>query len=339
MKVFGGITLSGSEYSQLLMSGMPRDDISAAVETPYLLVDLATDPPSSTNATLPPCVVIGCTNLKDEAVDEQWARWIDTYVDDLQQLECLIEAIQVQPIAAAVLVQVLRHNELASIDDGLFAESLAYSNLQHSVGFKHWLMHTTPKLQTAETQLVIAEYQANTLHITLNRPSKHNAYSQAMKDALCATLEAALLNPNLERVVWRGRGTSFCAGGDLTEFGQATDAALAHLSRNTRQAGSLLALLSDRLYTSVHGACIGAGIELPAFGEHIEADPSSVFQLPEVNMGLIPGAGGTVSILQRIGRHRLTAWALSGEKIDAPTALSWGLIDEISSQPKDDVHG
>jgi enoyl-CoA hydratase/carnithine racemase len=74
---------------------------------------------------------------------------------------------------------------------------------------------------------------------------------------------------------------------------------------------------------------VGAGIELPAFAAHVVAHPGAFFQLPEIGMGLIPGAGGTVSLPRRIGRQR-TAWlALTGRRLDAPTALAWNLIDEV----------
>jgi len=121
-----------------------------------------------------------------------------------------------------------------------------------------------------------------------------------------------------------------CTGhGDLDEFGEATDAGLAHVSRVARSAGSLMASLHDRIEVHVHGACIGAGIELPAFAHQVRARRDAFFELPEVSMGLIPGAGGTASILPRIGRHRMAAWALTGARIDAETAMSWGLVDEI----------
>ncbi len=79
----------------------------------------------------------------------------------------------------------------------------------------------------------------------------------------------------------------------------------------------------------VHGACIGAGIELPAFARRVVAREDTWFQLPELAMGLVPGAGGTVSIPRRIGRQR-TAWlALTSQRIDAETAWRWGLVDEL----------
>jgi enoyl-CoA hydratase/carnithine racemase len=76
--------------------------------------------------------------------------------------------------------------------------------------------------------------------------------------------------------------------------------------------------------------CAGSGIELPAFAGTVVAAPDTTFALPEVSLGLVPGAGGTVSLPHRIGRHRTALLALSGATIDAPTALAWGLVDRLS---------
>jgi len=169
----------------------------------------------------------------------------------------------------------------------------------------------------------------NTLTLILNRPHAHNAYNTELKDALCAALQVAHADASIGEVLLRGNGPSFSAGGDLSEFGSVTDAGAAHLSRTTRSAGALLAGLPCVTSAKLHGACIGAGIELPAFTKHISAHPDSFFQLPEVAMGLIPGAGGTVSVLKRSGRQR-TAWlAITNERLDAQTALAWGLVDEL----------
>jgi enoyl-CoA hydratase/carnithine racemase len=91
----------------------------------------------------------------------------------------------------------------------------------------------------------------------------------------------------------------------------------------------LLADCADRLRFEVHGACVGAGAELPAFAARVEAAQDAYFQLPEVGMGLIPGAGGTVSLPRRIGRQRTARFALTGERIDAATAQRWGLVDAL----------
>ena len=81
----------------------------------------------------------------------------------------------------------------------------------------------------------------------------------------------------------------------------------------------------------VHGVSVGAGVEFAAFAERVVAAPNASFQLPEVSIGLIPGAGGCVSIPRRIGRQRAAWLALSGRRINAATALEWGLVDEIRS--------
>jgi len=157
----------------------------------------------------------------------------------------------------------------------------------------------------------------------------HNLYNAAMRDALVEALTVAHADRSL-RVELSGAGRSFCAGGDLAEFGAVADPATAHMIRTAANAAPYLYEIAERVEAVVHGACVGAGIELAAFASHITARADAWFQLPEVAMGLLPGAGGTVSIARRIGRHR-TAWmALTGTRVDAPTALRWGLVDALS---------
>lgn len=81
----------------------------------------------------------------------------------------------------------------------------------------------------------------------------------------------------------------------------------------------------------MHGTCVGAGVELPSFAHRIVADPATMFRLPELAMGLIPGAGGTVGLPRRIGRWRTLHLVLSGMAVDARTALAWGLVDELAA--------
>ena len=115
----------------------------------------------------------------------------------------------------------------------------------------------------------------------------------AMRDALVEALEVALADPGLQ-VRLRGAGRSFCSGGDLDEFGTAPDPVTAHEVRVEQSVGRRLHQLGDRLTVEVHGACVGAGTELAAFGARVVASGFTFFRLPEVSMGLIPGAGGTV---------------------------------------------
>ena len=247
-----------------------------------------------------------------------------------QELEQVLKGIHDQPIAASTLCHLLRQSQNSTIEQALTAESMAYGLLQSSIGFRSWLA-TRPQSTPSTLEPVVVEISRDRddLLISLNRPEKHNAYNEQMRDELSAALQLAVDDASIGSIVLRGQGASFGAGGDLTEFGSVDDAGVAHIARTTRSPGLLLSRISDRVTAEVQGACIGAGIELPAFCAHIHAQEDAYFKLPEVALGLIPGAGGTVSITRRIGRHATAKLALSGITIDAQRALKIGLIDKV----------
>jgi enoyl-CoA hydratase/carnithine racemase len=134
-------------------------------------------------------------------------------------------------------------------------------------------------------------------------------------------------------VLLDGAGPSFCSGGDLREFGTLPDPATAHLTRLTRSPARLLAMLAGRTEVRLHGSCMGAGIELAAFAGRVVADPSARMALPELGIGLIPGAGGTVSLPRRIGTQRTALMALTMEPVDTHTGMAWGLVDAVEVLP------
>ena len=170
------------------------------------------------------------------------------------------------------------------------------------------------------------------LSLRLNRPAKRNAFSAAMRDALCEALELALRDDEIGELELSGEGPAFCSGGDLDEFGTLPDPATAHAIRSTRNAAYLLSRCAERTTARVHGACVGAGAELPAFCRRVVAREDARFLLPEIGMGLVPGAGGTASLPRRIGRQRTAQLALTRRPIDAARALAWGLVDEIADE-------
>ena len=177
--------------------------------------------------------------------------------------------------------------------------------------------------------------QDNTLGIWLNRPDRHNAFSTDMRQALLDALTVANCDTSIEYVVLAGSGPSFCSGGDLAEFGSFDDPATAHFAR-TRYSPALAldelaTRLGDHLIARVHGRVLGSGLEMAAFCGRVEADPVCHIGLPELALGLLPGAGGTVSITRRIGRWRTAYLVLSGRLINSATALEWGLVDEVKA--------
>ena len=240
------------------------------------------------------------------------------------------DAAERNPQAAAVLRDVLRMSTDLAVEDALVVESLAYSTLQSGTEHRRWLASYRRRPLQSVDEPVVVRREGDTLHITLTRSQRRNAIDAATRDALLDAFAIADADPDVD-IVWSGTGPSFCSGGDLDEFGTLDDPASAHLIRTTRSLGAAVHRLCGRITVHLHGRCAGAGVELPAFASRVTADAGTTFLLPELAMGLIPGAGGTVSLPRRIGRERTAQLALSGEPIDARTALDWGLIDEINA--------
>jgi Enoyl-CoA hydratase/isomerase len=274
-----------------------------------------------------PFVVVGVTS---GAVDDRWLAVCDVAVtagdDALDRIEDNLER---HPITAATLALLLRGQGGLSIGQGLVAESSAYSVLQSGSEFAAWRAAHPARAERDEGARVRVDRDGDSLTLTLDRPGRLNALDAAMRDELAEALTVAAADPGVRRVVLRGEGRAFCAGGDLDEFGSRPDPATAHVVRLERSVGRMLSRLQKPTVTYLHGACMGSGIELAAFTDTVVAAADTQIALPEIGLGLVPGAGGTVSLPRRIGRLR-TAWlAFSGCTIDAQTAHAWGLVDEL----------
>jgi enoyl-CoA hydratase/carnithine racemase len=269
--------------------------------------------------------------LSEEPSDDRRVVTVDSVADALAELE---ERCRRWPQAAAVCDDVLRAFDPArSTFAGVITESLAYSTLQSGPEFACWLAERGPAQVPETTDPVVAERHGRRLTVRFNRPRRHNAFSTGARAALLEALEVARLDPSVEEVVLAGNGPSFCSGGDLAEFGGFDDPASAHLAR-TRHSPALVldevtARLGRRCRAQVHGQVLGSGLEMAAFCGWVISTPDAVFGLPELGLGLIPGAGGTVSITRRVGRWRTGYLVLSGRPIDPSTALRWGLVDAV----------
>jgi enoyl-CoA hydratase/carnithine racemase len=214
---------------------------------------------------------------------------------------------------------------------GVVTESLAYSTLQAGPEFARWLDERGPARMPEIADPVQAQRDGDTLRIRFNRPQRHNAFSTDARAALLEALTVAQLDPSVTGIVLSGNGPSFCSGGDLAEFGTFADPASAHLARTRHSPALALDGLTARLgracRAEVHGRVMGSGLEMAAFCGWVAARDDSLFGLPELSLGLIPGAGGTVSVTRRIGRWRTAYLVLSGHSVGADTARAWGLVD------------
>jgi enoyl-CoA hydratase/carnithine racemase len=310
-----------------------RRGFSPLSEQPFLLFDAQGELSANEQARVRAWLrELPCPSLALAAAPSALTPACDVVLADGDGPGTLIDNIRANPVAAAVLVQLLRATESLPLADALVAESLAYSTLQSGPEFRRWLEANrapAPAVHSDDGPAVLIERQDDTLTLELNRPSNRNGMTVEMRDALIEALQLALSDDSIHQVRIHGRGKCFSTGGDLTEFGTAPDPATAHLVRSLALPGRLLAACAGRVEARLHGACLGSGIEFPAFAGRVVAKSNTHFQLPELKFGLIPGAGGCVSIARRIGRQN-TAWlVLSGERIRATQALDWGLVDAI----------
>jgi enoyl-CoA hydratase/carnithine racemase len=254
-------------------------------------------------------------------------------VEDVEGVVTAIsQAITAAPAAAYVTVSLARQAEALEVRDALIAESAAYSLLLNGDEFKRWLDRRGPPRPATRAdggQRVRLARHGNDLDVVLQRPARRNAVDARMRDELCAALRLPLADPTIASVTLSGDGPTFSSGGDLDEFGSFTDAIEAHAVRLTRSVAWAIHRVRERVTTRLHGPCCGAGVELASFAGRVSATADTTLRLPELALGLVPGAGGTVGITRRAGRARFNWLALTGTEIEVETALRWNLVDEL----------
>lgn len=325
--------MSENPLIPLRPSALDTLTVEGPAEGPYLLFDFRNDPGNPDHAAwlrVQPFPVLGLARADDH---NPLIRACDVVASSVDALSSTAANIVRAPIAASVLVETLRATENMPALDALFVESLAYATLQAGPEFAHWRAERAVQIerQLENGPPLLVAREGDRLRMTFNRPANRNAISIDLRDALVEAFAVAEFDTTIDTIDVCGNGACFSVGGDLAEFGHVSSPAEGHLIRMQRLPARALLAVAGRTRFHLHGACIGAGVELPAFGARIIARHDTFFQLPEIRFGLIPGAGGCVSIPRRIGRQRTAYLALSARRISARTALDWGLIDEITS--------
>ena len=331
MLAIGIASITARELIELIDSPYSDDDVADGLHAVIVNLDAADAREAvagRADAGSLPLVIIGVG--APTAADPACPVFDMLFEEDDSRLEVALATISRNPVASASLAVLLRAGSHLPVEHALAAESAVYSTLQSGAEFAVWRAINTRKAAGPDSgPPVIGEREDDTLRIVLDRPTRHNAFSRSMRDALSEMLSLAIADDTIARVVLSGNGPSFCSGGDLGEFGTFVDPATAHTTRLARSPARLMHRLADRSHVLLHGACMGAGIELAAFAAKVTAHPDATIALPEIDLGLIPGAGGTVSIPRRIGRQRCALLAFGGP-ITATTAAAWGLVDSVS---------
>jgi methylglutaconyl-CoA hydratase len=167
--------------------------------------------------------------------------------------------------------------------------------------------------------------------LTLDRPEKHNALSPDLIDALASAAADLAADASVRAVVLTGRGSSFCAGGDLGWMAAQRDAPRdRRLAEARRLAGMLGALdaLPKPLIARIHGAAFGGGVGLACVCDVVLAAETARFGLTETRLGLIPATIAPY-VAARIGARGLRAVALSGRTFDAREAQALGIVHRV----------
>lgn len=324
------VRLSGQEFAALLGSGAAHERLVDAGSS-LVLVDGDDRPDRVDDRAMGRLVTLAAVVVAVADPSVPPPEWADLVVaPDSPELDRTLATVGTNPMAATTLALLLRGGSRRSLLDGLVAESVTYGLLQGGPEFGLWrssrsVHHRSP----GAGEPVLVTRHDGRLSITLNRPEVRNALDWATRDGLVAALSVAAADPSVTEVVLSGAGPAFCAGGDLDEFGSRPDPVTAHLTRLQRHPARALAEVSDRVTARIHGSTIGSGIELAAFAHRVVARADTRIALPEVGLGLVPGAGGTVSLPDRIGRHATMLLAVGLEGIGADTALRWGLVDHV----------
>ena len=158
--------------------------------------------------------------------------------------------------------------------------------------------------------------------ITLNNPPV-NALGAGVRQGIADLVERARADGGVQAIVLTGAGRCFCGGADIREFGQPP------IPPSLPEVIDIIESCPKPVVAALHGVAYGGGFELP-LGCHFRiAAPSARVALPEVTLGLIPGAGGTQRLPRLIGVEATVGVILSGKPVAATSALSMGIVDEI----------
>jgi len=166
--------------------------------------------------------------------------------------------------------------------------------------------------------------------ITFNRPKALNALNQELLGEFAAAIDAIELNEDVRVVVLTGSGDkAFVAGADITEINQLGPLGAKHFARRGLDAINRLPKLPIPVIAAVNGYALGGGTEMALACDFIYAAETAQFGLPEINLGIIPGFGGTQRLARLIGPNLAREMIYTGKMIDAAEAFRLGIVNQV----------
>lgn len=166
--------------------------------------------------------------------------------------------------------------------------------------------------------------------IELNRPKVLNALNRQMVSEVLAAMEELDRDKQIKVIVLAGKGRAFAAGADIDEMLDADAISLETLNQFTDW--DRLAWIKKPIIGAIHGFALGGAFELALCCDMLFAAENAEFGFPEVNLGIMPGAGGTQRLTKLVGKAKAMEWVMSGKRITAKEALRYGVINSTFSE-------
>ena len=181
-------------------------------------------------------------------------------------------------------------------------------------------------------QSLLTQLEDGIFIVTINRPDKLNALNKTVFDELNLVLDEIVNNKEIRSVIITGAGPkAFIAGADITEFNGLDQASAKALAKRGQDTFARIENSSKPIVAAVNGFALGGGCELAMACHFRIASENAKFGQPEVNLGLIPGYGGTQRLVQLVGKGKAMELLMSAQMVDAQEAKQLGLVNHVTS--------
>ncbi len=178
------------------------------------------------------------------------------------------------------------------------------------------------------SDLVLQENPAPSVRLLrINRPEARNALNTPLRKALAETFAKASKEPDLRAIVLTGDERAFVAGADLREFANMSTAEVARI--DMRETWGVIAACPLPIIAAIRGFALGGGLELAMHADIIIAGEGAKLGQPEINVGIMPGGGGTQRLVRAVGKFRAMKMLLTGQPVSGREAFEIGLVSEV----------
>ena len=181
----------------------------------------------------------------------------------------------------------------------------------------------------ADFQTILIKMEYPLAWITLNRPNKLNVIDPAMLKELGRALDGLEEDEQVRIIILTGAGRAFCAGADIAQLADASPMYALNLARDTQRVANRIEMCTKPVLVAINGHALGGGLEIAMGGDIRIATSTAKLGLPEINLGIMPGGGGTQRLPRLVGISRAKDMILSGRLISAEEALGAGLLNYV----------